>query len=161
MCKIIVSWLLYPSKEDLHIDFKIRFYLRYYRPQTKLRKGNAPVCQSFCSRGGGGRCIPACNGPAGSVWLGECDQEVCVTGRCTPPAGQKAGGTHPTGLLPCYRPQRSCGKVMFLHLSVILFMGGSASPHTHTRANTPPPAQCMLGYGQQTGSTHPTGMQSC
>ena len=43
-----------------------------------------------------------------------------------------------------YRPQRSCGKVMFLHLSVILFIG-----------------QCMLGYGQQAGGTHPTGMQSC
>ena len=28
----------------------------YYRPQTKLREGNVftPVCQSFCSRGGGG-----------------------------------------------------------------------------------------------------------
>ena len=26
-----------------------------------------------------------------------------------------------------YRPQRSCGKVMFLHLSVILFTGGSLS----------------------------------
>ena len=26
-----------------------------------------------------------------------------------------------------YRPQRSCGKVMFLHLSVILFMGESLS----------------------------------
>ena len=25
----------------------------------------------------------------------------------------------------------------------------------------PPPAQCMLGYGQQAGSTHPTGMHSC
>ena len=24
-----------------------------------------------------------------------------------------------------------------------------------------PPAQCMLGYSQQAGSTHPTGMQSC
>ena len=24
-----------------------------------------------------------------------------------------------------------------------------------------PPAQCMLGYGQQVGGTHPTGMQSC
>ena len=23
------------------------------------------------------------------------------------------------------------------------------------------PAQCMLGYGQQTGGTHPTGMHSC
>ena len=28
----------------------------FYRPQTKLRKGNVftPVCQSFCSHGGGG-----------------------------------------------------------------------------------------------------------
>ena len=25
----------------------------------------------------------------------------------------------------------------------------------------PLPAQCMLGYGQQAGGTHPTAMQSC
>ena len=25
----------------------------------------------------------------------------------------------------------------------------------------PPPAQCMLGYGQQAGGTHPSGMQFC
>ena len=30
---------------------------------------------------------------------------------------------------PFYRPQRSCGKVMFLHLSVILFTGGGCLPH--------------------------------
>ena len=69
----------------------------------------------------------------------------------------------------CYRPQRSCSKVMFLHLSVILFTGGSASspggvchtpwvdlpgqtpprwtpPHpVHAGIHTPA-AQCMLGY---------------
>ena len=28
------------------------------------------------------------------------------------------------------------------------------------RAGTPP-NQCMLGYGQQAGGTHPTGMQTC
>ena len=27
--------------------------------------------------------------------------------------------------------------------------------------STPSPAQCMLGYGQQAGGTHPTGMHSC
>ena len=36
---------------------------------------------------------------------------------------------------------------------------------TSTRPDTPhgqtPPVQCMLGYGQQAGSMHPTGMQSC
>ena len=70
---------------------------------------------------------------------------------------------------------------MFLHLFVILFTGGRGClPHpradtppgqTPPQADTPPwvntpwadtpPAQCMLGYGQQAGSTHPTGMQSC
>ena len=97
-----------------------------------------------------------------------------------------------------YRPQRSCGKVMFLHLSVILSTGGGRGSATHTPwADTPlgrhplppgqtpslgrhpwpdtpwayiplvthppgqkPPGQCMLGYGQQAGGTHPTGMQS-
>ena len=38
--------------------------------------------------------------------------------------GYDAGGTLPTGMPSCYRPQRSCGKVIFLRLSVILFTGG-------------------------------------
>ena len=80
-----------------------------------------------------------------------------------------------------YRPHRSCGKVMFLHLSVSYSVhGGVGLPlvpgvglgsvcHT-TPWQTPPPgqtppladppAQCMLGYGQQAGGTHPTGMHS-
>ena len=79
-----------------------------------------------------------------------------------------------------YRPQRSCGKVMFLHVSVILSTGGGYLPlvlggclslvpgETHPLpgqtppwADTPPDVQCMLGYGQQAGGTHPTGMHSC
>ena len=119
-----------------------------------------------------------------------------------------------------YRPQRNYGKVMFLHLSVILSTGGCL-PHTplgrhppgrhplgrHPTGQTLPPGQtlqadtptpladtptqcmlgytflpsacwdthsppsacwdthplpvqCMLGYGQQAGGTHPTGMHS-
>ena len=55
-----------------------------------------------------------------------------------------------------YRPQRSCGKVMFLYLYVILFTGGylaDTPPWADTpRADTPPhPAD----------GTHPTGMHSC
>ena len=73
-------------------------------------------------------------------------------------------------------------------LSVILFTGGSTWAGTPPRAGTPPgrytpwqvhppagtphgrynppwagthPRQCMLGYGQQAGGTHPTGMHSC
>ena len=86
-----------------------------------------------------------------------------------------------------HRPQQSWGKVMFLHVSMILFRGGSAPLHAgiHTQPpgtrgrhpppgtrHTPwgadppdqatPPPQCMLGrYGQQAGGTHHTGMQSC
>ena len=47
------------------------------------------------------------------------------------------------------RPRRSCGKVMFSHMSVILFTGGCVCPsacwHTHTPRQTPqadtPPVQ--------------------
>ena len=65
-----------------------------------------------------------------------------------------------------YRPQRSCGKVMFLHMSVILSTGWGVSaippPQADTlRADSPPPAQYMLVYGQQAGCTHPTRMHSC
>ena len=45
------------------------------------------------------------------------------------------------------------------------------TPPTGPEADTPPgqtppwadtpPVQCMLGYGQQAGGTHPTGMHSC
>ena len=59
-----------------------------------------------------------------------------------------------------YRPQRSCGKVMFLHLSVILFTGGCLPlplPWSDTPMGRHPllgrhppgrhtPAKCMLGF---------------
>ena len=85
-----------------------------------------------------------------------------------------------------YCSQVSCVKIMFLHLSDILStegvsatLPGRHNPPGHTSplgihpfwADTPwvdthtpgqtPPVQCMLGYGQQTGGTHPTGMHSC
>ena len=43
-----------------------------------------------------------------------------------------------------YRPQRNCGKIMFLHLSVILFTGGGGVWQTPPQADTPrqtPPGQ--------------------
>ena len=78
-----------------------------------------------------------------------------------------------------YRPQRSWGKVMFLHVCVILFTGGGSAPlhagihRSSTGPEAAPPPSRTLGldtppsavhagrYGQQAGSTHPTGMQSC
>ena len=63
----------------------------------------------------------------------------------------------------CYRPQRSCGKVMFSQASAILFTGGVADTPLgrHTPLERPPslgrhplgrhpwqtpPTQCMLGF---------------
>ena len=58
---------------------------------------------------------------------GLCPGGMPLSGR-PPRVRLRAGGTHPTGMFACYRPQRSCGKVMFLHLSVILFTGGPPPP---------------------------------
>ena len=61
--------------------------------QTKLRKGNVftPVCQSFCSAGGGG-CLPQC-------MLGYTN-----TPGQTPPqqTATAADGTYPTGMHSCF-----------------------------------------------------------
>ena len=61
------------------------------------------------------------------------------------------------------------GKVIFLHLSVILFtVGGgvclSACWDTHPPPGPDPPSPGgvhAVRYGQQAGGTHPTGMHSC
>ena len=67
-----------------------------------------------------------------------------------------------------YRPQRSWGKVMFLHVSVILFTvwgGGCLVPggvgiSACTEAD-PPGAVHAGRYGQHAGGRYPTGMHSC
>ena len=57
----------------------------------------------------------------------------------------------------CYRPQRQ-GKVMFLHVSVILFTRGRSG-----RQIPPPPAvrHPLPGTATAADGTHPTGMHSC
>ena len=76
-----------------------------------------------------------------------------------------------------YRPQRSCDKVMFLHLSVILFTGERVSSRhppgsRHRREQTvdtpcprvdPPPEQTSpppRETATAADGTHPTGMHS-
>ena len=69
-----------------------------------------------------------------------------------------------------HHPQTKFAKVMFSQVSVCP-RGVSAPLHAgiHPWPDTPPgktslgrpPMQCMLGYGQQAGGTHPTGMHSC
>ena len=66
-----------------------------------------------------------------------------------------------------YCPQRSCGEVMFLHLSVILSTGGGCLPqnipgYTHSPGQTLGEClrQCMLGYtppGRHPLGRHPSG----
>ena len=53
-----------------------------------------------------------------------------------------------------YRPQCSCGKVIILHLSVILSMGDTPWADTPLWADPPQTATGADG-------THPTGMHSC
>ena len=72
--------------------------------------------------------------------------------------------------------KRSCGKVMFLHLSVILLTGGGGSVYLWVWGGLPlVPGGLPLGRGGYTpradtspvemtieaGGTHPTGMHSC
>ena len=59
-----------------------------------------------------------------------------------------------------YRPQRSCGRVMFLHVSVILFTGLGSGRHP-PQADTPPGRHPPLGTATAADGTHPTGMYSC
>ena len=114
---------------------------------------------------------------------GLCQDGLCPeVGLCretSPPPIRKAGSTHPTGMHSFLPPANEVwGKVIFLHLFVILFTGGvSASVHagippprsrhppgadtplgvdTPLGADTPPPAQSML----RDTVNGPTGMQS-
>ena len=66
----------------------------------------------------------------------------------------------------CYRQQRSRGKVIFLHVSVILSTGGVHPSGRHpprqtsplgSRGRHPPPQVTAT----EADGTHPTGMHSC
>ena len=66
-------------------------------------------------------------------------------------------------ILSFYRPQRSWGKVMFLHVSVILFTGGgSPGPHPGGGVSRPTPRRGVSQHAlRQTPLTAATGMHSC
>ena len=74
-----------------------------------------------------------------------------------------------------YRPQRSCGKVIFSQASIILSTGGGdpeqtppwedtpglgkhPPPGRHPPGQTPPPIPAVA---TAVDGTHPTGMHSC
>ena len=93
---------------------------------TKLRQGNifTSVCQEFCPQGGSASVHAGTHPPPGRYSPG---QTPPPPGQTRPPMATSANSMHPTGMLSCYCPQWSWGKVMFLHVSVILFTGGGIS----------------------------------
>ena len=64
--------------------------------------------------------------------------------------------TLPPKTLAVYLPPTNEVCEGYVFTGVCLSTGGGGVYATHT-----PTAECMLGYGQQAGSTHPTGMHSC
>ena len=58
-----------------------------------------------------------------------------------------------------HRPQTKLAKVMFLHLSVSHSVHGGL--HLGEGGWVDPPPSGTIGYSQQVGGTHPTGMHSC
>ena len=91
----------------LMTKFLNRTKCSYYRPQTKLRKGNVftPVCQSFCSQG---VCIPACTGhtlPGQTLPLGR-----HPPGRHPPRQTHSWADTHPPGRHPSWADTHPLGR---------------------------------------------------
>ena len=62
-----------------------------------------------------------------------------------------AVGTHPAGMLSFYRPQRSCVKVMFLHLSVSHSIHRGWSPWADTPLGQTPPCTVHAGIRSTSG----------
>ena len=89
--------------------------------------------------------------------------------QCSAKEAPGGNSDHPTrSTFHFYRPQRSCGKVMFLHLSVILFTGGGVwydTPWADTPGKTPPgqthpPCRhpsCRIPPGRHPLATHSSG----
>ena len=126
---------------------------RLLPPSTKLRQGNVfYTCLSFCSPGGSATHTPCIDTPGQ-----------------TPPLDR-----HPP--LDRYTPVWT-GTYLWTDTPSPLdrhpfplwtdnLLGRNPYPGRHPLGRKPPwqtfpLAQCMLGYGQQAGATHPTGMHSC
>ena len=113
-------------------------YVNFYRPQTKLRKGNVftPVCQSLCSQGRVSqhalRQTTPCRHPLHSACWDTPSPAQCMLGYTLPCPVH--AGIHPPLPSACW--------------------------------DTPSPAQCMLGYTPHPAATaadgtHSTGLHTC
>ena len=118
-------------------------------PATKLRQGNVftPVCHSV-HRGGCLATIPKADTPS---WTDTQAQTPpwADTPRQTLPQVDPPLGRHP------------CAQCMLGNALPLPSTCWDTHPHPVHAGIHPPPAQCMLGYGHQSGGTHPTGMFTC
>ena len=145
-------------------------------PATKLRQGNVftPVCQSFCSQGGVCHTPPWSDTPWADIPLGRhplpwADTPQGDTPRQTPPLADTPG-RYPwadtpwqTSPLPsaCWNTHTPCPVHAGIHLTLPSACWDTHHPcPVHAGIHTQK-CQCMLGYGQQVSSMHPTGMHSC
>ena len=97
---------------------------------------------------------------------------ICVTG-CLMNTIQSNLTTRVLCYMGYYCQQTKFVKVLFSQVSVCPRGGVSAplyarihTPQADPPGQTPPPGrhpsvQCIVGFGQQAGGTHPTGMHSC
>ena len=100
----------------------------FYRPQTKLRKGNVftPVCQSFCSWGGLSQCMLGYT-PLGRPPLGRHPQQKATA----------ADGTHHTGMHSCFITSCSLLLLKFQHFIQVRMSAGTESVPSHQTFGTP------------------------
>ena len=180
----------------------------FYRPQRSWGKVMFLQASVILLTGGGGVCLSACwDTPPGADMPPVADPpwEQTPPQEQTPPPPSRhpleqthRPNPHPPsehageilsmrGWYASYRNailftgrNKVVAKVIFLHLSVILFTGGvSASVHAGmptpppgadtpsreqtppTREQTPPSGKQTLAYGLRAAGTHPTGMHSC
>ena len=80
-------------------------------------------------------------------------------GRYTPWAGTPWAGIHPPGQV--HPPGRYPPGQVHTPPPRARYIPRAGTPLGRYISRPPAMHQCMLGYGQQAGSTHPTGMHSC
>ena len=136
--------------------------------KRSLGQGNifAPVCHSV-HRGGVSRQVhPQAGTPPGQAQPpGQVNpRQVHPLGRYTPQAGTLPrhvlpGQVSPWTGTPTPRQVNPLGR----YTPRQVYPPGQVHPpwQVHPYGHLHFPRQCMLGYGQQAGGTHPTGMHSC
>ena len=90
----------------IHFSAYITRKTNFYYPQTKLREGNVltPVCQSFCSQGGGGSAQPS----YADLGIGQTPLDADPPGRPWGVGRPPLDGEPPRRTAPLSRPHPGC-----------------------------------------------------